>query len=308
VIPKKLGIALIAPGGYAPDAEAIASGIARLESQGILVHNYYEHDKRHLRFGGTDEARLAQLNAAAADPAVQVVMALRGQYGMTRLLPHIDFDRMADSGKIFVGYSDITAFHMGLYARRGAISYAGPMFAGDFAAAAPVDFTLDDFWHCLAGPTHTVAGQGADNPALDVAGTVWGGNLAMLMSLAGTEYFPQTPQLDGGILFLEDIAEHPYRVERMLLQLMQTGVLARQQAIVLGDFSGYRLSPADNGYDFDAMLAYLRATLPCPVLTGLEFGHIPRRVTIPFGARGHLVSQDGTWRLTLSDYPTVQLG
>jgi len=308
VTPKKLGIALIAPGGYAPEPDAIARGIARLESQGILVHNYYEHDKRHLRFGGTDEARLAQLNAAAGDPDVQVVMALRGQYGMTRLLPHIDFDRMADSGKIFVGYSDITAFHMGLYARRGAISYAGPMFAGDFSAGEPVAFTLDDFWHCLAGPTHTVAGEGEGNPALEVEGTAWGGNLAMLMSLAGTDYFPKAAQLDGGILFLEDIAEHPYRVERMLLQLMQTGVLARQQAIVLGDFSGYRLSPADNGYNFDEMLAYLRATLPCPVLTGLEFGHIPRRVTIPFGARGRLASRDGAWRLTLSDYPTVRLG
>jgi muramoyltetrapeptide carboxypeptidase len=305
VISKKLGIALVAPGGYAPEPEAVTRGIARLEAQGILVHNYYEHDKRHLRFGGTDEARLAQLNAAAADPDVQLVVALRGQYGMTRLLPHIDFDRMADSGKIFVGYSDITAFHMGLYARRGAISYAGPMFAGDFGAAEPVDFTLNDFWHCLAGPTHTVAGQGADNPDLDVAGTVWGGNLAMIVSLLGTPYFPQ---IDGGILFLEDIAEHPYRVERMLLQLMQAGALARQQAIVLGDLSGYRLAPSDNGYDFEQMLAFLRATLPCPVLTGLEFGHIPRRVTLPFGARGRLVSDGAGWTLTMSDYPTVQLG
>jgi len=305
VISSKPGIALIAPGGFAPEPEAVPRGIARLESQGILVHNYYEHDKRHLRFGGTDEARLAQLNAAAADPEVQVVMALRGQYGMTRLLPHIDFDRMADSGKIFVGYSDITAFHMGLYARRGAISYAGPMFAGDFGAAQPVDFTLGDFWSCLAGPTHTVTGKGTDNPQLDVSGTVWGGNLAMIMSLAGTEYFPR---IDGGILFLEDIAEHPYRVERMLLQLMQAGVLARQRAIVLGDFSGYRLAPSDNGYNFDEMLAYLRATLPCPVLTGLEFGHIPRRVTIPFGAQGRLVSDADGWRLTMSGYPTLRIG
>jgi muramoyltetrapeptide carboxypeptidase len=302
---QRLGIALVAPGGYAPDPEAVTRGIARLEAQGILVHNYYDHEQRHLRFGGTDEARLAQLNAAAADPDVQVVVALRGQYGMSRLLPHIDFDRMADSGKIFVGYSDITAFHMGLYARRGAISYAGPMFAGDFCAAEPVAFTLDDFWHCLAGPTHTVAGQGNGNPLLDVAGTVWGGNLAMLMSLVGTPHFPR---IDGGILFLEDIAEHPYRVERMLLQLMQAGVLARQQAIVLGDFSGYRLAPADNGYDFENMLAYLRATLPCPVLTGLEFGHIPRRVTIPFGAHGRLVSDESGWRLTMSDYPTIRQG
>jgi len=177
------------------------------------------------------------------------------------------------------------------------------MFAGDFGALDPVDFTLDDFWHCLAGPTHTVAGQGAGNPALEVSGRAWGGNLAMLMSLMGTDYFPK---IDGGILYLEDIAEHPYRVERMLLQLMQAGVLARQQAIVLGDFSGYRLAAGDNGYDFDTMLAYLRATLPCPVLTGLEFGHIPRRVTIPFGAQARLQSLDAGWRITLSDYPTLR--
>jgi muramoyltetrapeptide carboxypeptidase len=143
------------------------------------------------------------------------------------------------------------------------------------------------------------------NPALELSGTVWGGNLAMLVSLLGTEYFPR---IDGGILFLEDIAEHPYRVERMLLQLMQAGVLARQQALVLGDFSGYRLSPADNGYDFAAMLAHLRATLPIPVLTGLTYGHIPRRVTIPFGAQGRLVSGSDGFRLSLSDYPTVRRG
>ena len=186
MITSKPGIALVAPGGYAPEPDAIARGIARLEAQGILVHNYYKHEERHQRFGATDAERLAQLEAAASDPDVQVVMAIRGQYGMSRLLPDIDFDRMAASGKIFVGYSDITAFQMGLYAKTGALSYAGPMFAGDFGAAEPVDFTLDDFWHCLAGPTHTVSGHGAANPRLDVTGTVWGGNLAMIMSVVGT--------------------------------------------------------------------------------------------------------------------------
>jgi len=303
VTTPKPGIALVAPGGYAPEPDAISRGIARLEAQGILVHNYYRHEERHQRFAATDAERLAQLEAAAFDPDVQVVMAIRGQYGMSRLLPDIDFARMAASGKIFVGYSDITAFQMGLYAKTGTQSYAGPMFAGDFGAVDPVQFTLDDFWRCLAGPTHEVSGHGAANPRLDVTGTVWGGNLAMIMSGMGTESFPD---IDGGILFLEDIAEHPYRVERMLLQLMHAGVLARQRAVLLGDFSGYRLAPADNGYDFDAMLAYLRATLPVPVLTGLEFGHVPRRVTIPFGARGHLRCDGEHWTLALSAYPTVQ--
>jgi muramoyltetrapeptide carboxypeptidase len=87
---------------------------------------------------------------------------------------------------------------------------------------------------------------------------------------------------------------------------MHAGVLARQKAVVLGDFSRYKLGPNDNGYDFDGMLAYLRKTLPVPVLTGLPFGHIARRATIPFGAQARLVSQLDGFTLTLSDYPTVR--
>jgi len=304
VITSQIGVAIVAPGGYAPDPAAVSRAVANLEARGCLVHNYYDHGQVHQRFGGSDDARLAQLHAAIADPDVQVIVALRGAYGMTRLLDKIDYQALAASGKIVVGFSDVTALHMALYATTGAISYCGPMAAGDFGADAPVAFTLDDFWACLAGPGHTVTGEGVGNPAVDVRGTVWGGNLAMCMSLVGTPYFPA---IDNGILFFEDIGEHPYRVERMLLQLMQTGVLARQQAIVLGDFSGFRLAPGDNGYDFDAMLAHLRDVLPVPVLTGLAYGHGPRRVTIPFGAQGHLVCDSGCFTLSLSDYPTVRL-
>jgi muramoyltetrapeptide carboxypeptidase len=304
VITSKIGVAIVALGGYAIDAQAVPRAIALLEARGCIVHNYYDHGQLHQRFGGSDDARLAQLEAAVADPDVQVIMILRGAYGMTRLLDRIDYSALAASGKIVVGFSDVTALHMALYAKTGAISYAGPMAAGDFGNATPVDFTLDDFWTCLAGPTHSVTGEAVGNPAVDVRGTVWGGNLAMFMSLMGTPY---VPQIDGGILFFEDIAEHPYRVERMLLQLQQTGILARQKAIVLGDFSGYRLNPADNGYDFETMLAHVREVLPVPVLTGLEFGHIARRVTIPFGAQGHLVCDAGRFTLSLSDYPTVRV-
>jgi muramoyltetrapeptide carboxypeptidase len=303
VITKQLGIAIAATGGAAPDNDAVERGVARLRAQGILVHNYYEHAQLFQRFGASDQGRLAQLHAAIADPDVQVIMALRGQYGVTRLLPQVDFEALAASGKILVGYSDITALHMGLFAKTGAISYAGPMVCNDFSADEWDPYTQQQFWQCLAGPTHTVRGAAGGNPALQLEGTAWGGNLAMLVSLLGTEYFPR---IDGGILYLEDVAEHPYRVERMLLQLMQAGVLARQKAVLLGDFSRYRLAPADNGYDFDAMLAYLRATLPVPVLTGLPFGHIPTRATLPFGAHGRLVSDAEGFTLTLSDYPAVR--
>lgn len=303
MITPQIGIAIVAPGGYTSDPSTVERAIARLEAQGCLVHNYYDQGAIHQRFGGTDEGRLAQLEAAVRDPDVQLIIALRGAYGTTRLLPKVDFEAIAASGKIVVGFSDITALHMGLMARTGALSYAGPMIAGDFGALDPVAFTLDDFWHCLAGPTHTIRERASGNPVLETSGPVWGGNLAMLVSLLGTPYFPR---IDGGILYVEDIGEHPYRIERMFLQLMQAGVLERQRAVVLGDFSGYRLGPADNGYDFDAMLAWLRAHLPLPVLTGLTFGHIDRRVTIPFGAQGRLESNLEGFTLTLSDYPTVR--
>lgn len=293
----------MAPAGYVQDPLAVERGLAYLQARGCRVYNYYDHDAIHQRFGGTDAARLAALYAAADNPEVDLVMAVRGGYGLSRLMQAIDFERLGNSGKLFVGYSDITALQMGLYAKTGTLSYAGPFVANDFGAPELEQFTLDDFWSCLAGPTHTVVETACGNPQVDVAGTVWGGNLAMLVSLIGTEWFPR---IDGGILFVEDIAEHPYRVERMLLQLLHSGVLARQQALVLGDFSGYRLGEMDNGYDFDAMLAYLRQALPIPVITGLSFGHIPRRVTIPFGAQANLKSNDDGFRLTMSDYPTLR--
>lgn len=309
MITQQIGIAIVAPGGQALDPCAVERAIARLEDHGCLVHNYYDHARIHERFGGTDQARLAQLHAAVADPDVQLIMALRGGYGSTRLLPHIDFEAIAASGKLLVGFSDITAIQMGLMARTGAASYAGPMLVGDFGPQDPVRFTLDDFWRCLAGPTHTIDERitacASGNPCVETSGTVWGGNLAMICSLLGTPYFPQ---IEGGILYLEDICEHPYRVERMLLQLDQAGVLARQRAVVLGDFSGYKLGANDNGYDFEPMLAYLRHTLPLPILQGLSFGHIGRRVTIPFGAHGRLVSRRDGFTLGLSDYPTLRTG
>jgi muramoyltetrapeptide carboxypeptidase len=304
VTTSSLGVAVVAPAGAA-DPVAVERGIARLRARGCRVHNYFDPSAIHQRFGGTDAARLAQLYAAADEPDVQVVLAIRGGYGLTRLLPALDFERLAASGKIFVGYSDITALQMGLMARTGALSYAGPFVAGDFGAPEPVDFTLENFWQCLAGPTHTIRESVAGNPCVEASGSIWGGNLAMLVSLLGTPWFPH---IEGGILFVEDISEHPYRVERMLLQLMQAGVLGRQQALVLGDFSGYRLGPLDNGYDFEAMLSYLRATLPIPVLTGLSFGHIARRVTIPFGAHARLHGTADGFSLTLSDYPTLRCG
>jgi muramoyltetrapeptide carboxypeptidase len=299
---NSLGVAIVAPGGYAPDATAFLRALENLRSLGCIVHNYTEPKDKFQRFGATDEIRLRQLQAATDNPEVQVVLSLRGGYGLSRLLPKLDFAKMARSGKLFVGHSDFTPIHMGLLKSGGAVSFAGPMICDDFGREEQSEFTMRHLWQCLAGPTHEIAVQAENNPEVDVSGVLWGGNLAMLTHLVGTPYIPA---LDGGILFLEDIAEHPYRVERMLLQLFYSGVLGRQKALVLGDFSNYRLTDYDNGYDFAAMLAYIRSLLPIPVLTGLPFGHIRDKATLAVGSRAHLVSDGNSWKLTMRDYPNL---
>jgi muramoyltetrapeptide carboxypeptidase len=300
--PFNVGVAIVAPGGYAPDEAALARGVALLESQGCRVRNYYRPDDKHLRFGGTDQARVAQLHAAASDPDMHIVLALRGGYGLSRLLPAIDWKLLAASGKLFVGHSDFTALQMALLAEADAVTFGGPMICDDFTRHDISEFTMRHFWQSMTEPVQTVYGHGNGNPVLDVSGRLWGGNLTMLTHMIGT---PWMPEIDGGILFVEDINEHPYRVERMLLQLLHAGVLEQQKALLLGDFSSFKLTDYDNGYDFNAMLAHLRSKLDIPVLTGLPFGHLPDKLTLPVGGRAHLTCDGSPLKMVLSGYPVL---
>jgi muramoyltetrapeptide carboxypeptidase len=126
---------------------------------------------------------------------------------------------------------------------------------------------------------------------LGVKGMLWGGNLTMLVSLLGTKHMPTGAQVKGGILFVEDVNEHPYRVERHLLHLLQAGVLAHQRALVLGAFSAFKPTPLDRGYNLKAVVQHLRSACKVPVLTGLPFGHVHPKVTLPLGRPAQLLVQ-----------------
>ncbi len=294
-------VAIVAPGGYAPLPEKLAQADSLLASQGCEVRHYDDPAARHLRFAASDAQRMAGLHAAACDAEVEVIIALRGGYGISRLLQHIDFPLLAQSGKLFVGHSDLTALHMGLLVQ-GAGSIAGPMICDDFLRDDISDFTMTQFWSCLRGPRHMIHFAASDNAALCVKGMLWGGNLAMLVHLIGT---PWMPAVDGGILFLEDINEHPFRIERMLLQLLHAGVLDRQVAVVLGDFSGGRTGDYDNGYDFGAMLSFIRSRTSVPILTGLPFGHIRDKASLAVGSSARLECVAGEATLSMQDYRTL---
>lgn len=301
-------IYVYSPSGAVRDRAAFRRGIRRLQALGHDVAIDPDALASWQRFAGDDDTRLAAV-ARAADSGADVALITRGGYGLTRLLPRMPWRKLARAaaaGTRFVGFSDFTVLQLGLLARESSITWAGPALCEGFGAADATD--------AQEGHGRTPKGQGPDEimlscfddlvhgigegtgwrlPAADRAvlggregrlahqARLWGGNLTLVNSLLGT---PWWPQVERGVLFLEDVGEHPYRVERMLLQLLQAGVLQRQQAILLGHFTDYALTAHDRGYSLARVIQEFRGRIKVPVLTGLPFGHVRTKVLLPVGA------------------------
>lgn len=298
---------LIAPSGYAPDVAVAARGVETLERLGYTVTNCAALDRRHLRFAGTDAERIAEINRLARrdHPVPDVVLAVRGGYGAVQVLDRLDYAglrrRLAGAPLAIVGHSDFTAVQLALLAQAQLTTFAGPMLLADFGADPLSDFTMSHFQSVLHSPNHVAEWQcERASGEIDVTGTLWGGNLAMVCSLIGTPYLPR---IDGGVLFVEDVNEPPYRVERMLYQLHHAGILARQRALVLGDFSQYRVTGYDNGYDMPAMIEHMRKVVGIPVVTDMPFGHCADKLTLPVGGQARLQTCGSRVTLTLTGYP-----
>ena len=297
---------LVAPSGYCINQEAAYRGVQRLQEAGHQVAHQEVIPRRALRFAGTENERLADINQLAALAGKnRIVLAVRGGYGATRLLPQIDWQaliaRQQQVPLLICGHSDFTAIQLGLLAKGSIITFSGPMLAGNFGAETLNEFTEHHFWQALRNPAFTLEWHG-EGPDCRADGTLWGGNLAMLTSLIGT---PWRPQMSDGILVVEDINEHPFRVERMLLQLLNSGILARQRAIILGSFTGANANDYDAGYDLPMVYDYLRQQLNIPVISGLDFGHEQRTVTLPLGARALLVNNASITTLSISGHPVL---
>jgi muramoyltetrapeptide carboxypeptidase len=321
----KKHIYIYSPSGAVRDKAAFHRGVKRLQ---VLGHDV-EIDEAALssfqRFAGSDATRVDAIHRAAASGA-DVALISRGGYGLTRILPAIRYKRVAkavERGMQFVGLSDFTAFQLAVLAQTGSMTWAGPSLCEGFGVTDQADEAdgrgkarqrgpdeimeacFDDMLHGRgegAGwrqPREALPTQGAtaafharrmgDDASYSVKeAQLWGGNLAVLCALLGTPYFPA---VKGGILFLEDVAEHPYRIERMLTQLLHAGVLSCQKAIVLGQFTEYKLVPHDKGYKLGSVIAWLRGQLKVPVLTNLPFGHVPTKVLLPVGLSCDLMVQ-----------------
>ena len=295
-------IHLIAPSGASLDTSTPLAGIEWLQSQGIEVLNAACVNRVEQRFAGSDAERLTEINQLATLSPDSVAVAMRGGYGLHRLLPDIEWSAISKAiknGLQICGHSDFTTFQLGLLAKTGAVSLAGPMLNFDFACQGegitPNAFMWAHFQKAIEERKLDCTIQ-AEQPFLrkstsgQASGMLWGGNLTVLAGLVGTTYLPNQQQTQGGILFLEDVNEHPYRIERMLMQLLDAGILANQSAILLGGFSAYRLYDNDRGYALETAIEAIRRRLPenIPVLTGLPFGHQAEKLTLPVGAQAHI--------------------
>lgn len=299
-------IYIYSPSSAVRDKVAFRRGVKRLQQLGHEVEIDEAALLGHQRFAGDDAMRLAAIGRAAASGA-DLAMISRGGYGLTRLLPELPYKKLAkaiEGGTRFVGLSDFTALQCALLAKTGAITWAGPALGEDFGTEDEPDDIMaacfDDLacgqgegagWRLPVGdvkalasrkPAPKASAESGDMPTLRVRGaTLWGGNLSVICALAGTPYLPV---VDGGVLFLEDTNEHPYRIERQLTQLVNAGILGRQKAVLMGSFNRFKLVPGyDRGFNMTAVIAWLRGQIRVPVFTGLPFGHVPTKVLLPVG-------------------------
>lgn len=249
-----------------------------------------QHNPGPLDFlAAPDAVRLADVHTAFSAPRFDAVLALRGGSGCIRLLDGLDLGLLASSDKLLIGYSDLTVLHA-LRARAGKPSLHAPMPASDWGLPG-AEADTEALFERLAGGWRSgdVVGQAAPHPLSHggrASGRLIGGNLAMFCALLGTPYLPE---VEGALLFVEDISEEPYRVDRMLTQLHLAGVLDRIAGLLVGSFSGAE-SP-------DAVLADHLPRLRCPVLAGWPSGHGQPNRPLPLGVHAEMDVAAG--RLTL---------
>ncbi len=294
-------VALVAPAGPLGERDDLQRGIELCQALGYdPVPGAHVLD-RYGYLAGTDQARLADLNLALRDPAIDAVWCLRGGFGVTRILASVDLDALVRHPKAVIGYSDITALLLALHRATGVIGFHGPM------SRAPLTGFSRSHFERVLGSSEPAGRLGRLAPPAGVLvpraprirairggtseGPLIGGNLTLLAALAGTRHFPL---LDGAILFLEEVGEDLYRVDRMLAQLRMIGALERLAGAIIGQFTDMHRGAGEGGaLGFDEVLSTYFAPLGIPVAYGFPFGHVDDQWTLPIGARARLDAAAG---------------
>jgi muramoyltetrapeptide carboxypeptidase len=300
-LPARPLVAIVAPSGDARP-ERIDAGAAALAARGWRLRFMpYARGRHAPYFSGTPQQRAADLHAAFLDPEVGAILCTRGGYGANYLLPLLDLDLIAAHPKPLLGYSDLTAIQTWLLDQTGLVTLHAPMLAVDFRKSDGVD--EPSLQAILSGQTHTYgAAEGlrmlrSGATQSSVVGTLYGGCLSILVASLGTPYAPQT---EGKLLYLEDIAEAPYRIDRMLRQLLLAGKLQGVPGIIFGEMQD--CEPADSSGAVEAAILHALPEFPGPIAIGLRSGHVSRaNVTLPFGVRAALSTDAAAATLALHE-------
>ena len=279
-------IGLVAPASTPLTEEKIEKGAAYLEQLGYRV-KFGEHIRTmHGYLAGTDEERAADFNTMVRDKEVNAVFAVRGGYGTPRMLQMIDYRSLEQNPKIIAWYSDITALQLAIFSKSGLVTFSGPMTGTEMWKDFD-PYTEEHFWRLITSTKKIgILKNPLDEPMTILKqgkahGRLLGGNLSLIACLMGTSYLPK---LRREILFLEDVEEAPYRVDRMLAQLFNAGVLQELAGLVFGKFTDCIPGNSSEPHlTLDQIQKEYAGKISCPVAANFQYGHIPRKLTVPIG-------------------------
>jgi muramoyltetrapeptide carboxypeptidase len=295
-------VGLITPSTYVSDPDRIATAARTIQYFGLKMKMGQNVRKQTGYVGGTIAQRVADLHDMFRDPEVNAVFTIRGGYGSAQLLDDIDYDLIRRNPKIFVGYSDITAMHLAIHQKTGLVTFHGPVTLSKFTG-----YTRDHFRKAMfeAGPIGTVTNPPPSDPLRPAhtlrtvkpgkaRGPLVGGNLSLIASLMGTPYEIDTR---GKILFIEDVDEQPYSIDRMLTQLRLAGKLRSAAGIIFGECADCKqrdYKPSfDSTFTLGEVVDNILGELKVPVLSGLTIGHTDDQLTLPMGVMATLDADKG---------------
>lgn len=293
-------VALIAPSGPLLERDDLDRGAELCRALGFQPVMGANAHRRYGYLAGSDDERLADLNGALRDPAIDAIWCLRGGFGVTRILDRVDFAALAERPRPVIGYSDITALLLAVHRLTGMVTFHASM-----ARTPLTGFSRRHFEPVLTRPA--AAGRLERlTPPRDVLapraprivpirkgtaeGPLFGGNLSLLTALTGTRYFPD---LTGAILFLEDVGEDLYRLDRMLAHLRMVGAFDKLAGVVLGQFTEMKRGTGDGALGFDEVMASYFEPLGIPAAYGFPIGHVDDQWTMPVGIRARLDAAAG---------------
>lgn len=295
-------VGIIAPSSPQRDDERLRAGIRWLQRQGYEVREGKHLWERYGYLAGRDEERADDLNAMLRDPDIRMIIAGRGGYGATRILDMIDYEALRNDPKILVGFSDVTAINLALLAQVGLVSFSGAMPGVDMWEEEPDDFMVRSFLGAIGNPEpmgELLPPEGESVVGMH-PGTAEGrlipANLTLLATLCGTPYMPD---MNGAILLIEEIGEEAYRVDRLLSQLWNSGMLGQLAGLAFGAFTGteHKRISVDPLPMEEVFAEYIRRA-NVPTVSGIPYGHIGRKLTLPVGVTARIDGSAGTLTIT----------